>query len=175
MKIIIGSMNQTKVEAVKEVFPSDQVMSYSAESSVSAQPFSDEETRIGAINRAKDCVSMNQDAMGIGLEGGVMDINGQLFLCNWGALVDLKKNVHTASGARILLPKEISEPLRDGIELGDVMDCFAKKQGVRHKEGAIGIFTNDLVSRKNMFLHVVTLLRGQWEYWHESNLKGNDV
>ncbi|ASN04956.1 DUF84 family protein [Virgibacillus necropolis] len=174
MKIIIGSMNKTKIEAVKEVFPTDQVLSYSAESSVSAQPFSDEETRTGAINRAKDCIAMNPDAVGIGLEGGVMDVDGQLFLCNWGAMIDLKQHVHTASGARILLPKEISEPLRDGIELGDVMDSYAKKQGVRHNEGAIGIFTNSLVSRKDMFLHVVTLLRGQWEYWHDSNLKSSE-
>lgn len=174
VKVIIGSMNQTKIEAVKEVFPSDQVLSYSAESSVPAQPFSDEETRIGAINRAKDCIAMTPDAMGIGLEGGVMEINDQLFLCNWGALIDLKQNVHTASGARILLPKEISEPLRDGIELGDVMDSYAQKQGVRHNEGAIGIFTNNLVSRKNMFLHVVTLLRGQWEYWYDSSLKSDE-
>lgn len=167
-------MNNTKIEAVKEVFPSDRIMSYSAESSVSAQPFSDEETRNGAINRAKDSVAMNPDAMGIGLEGGVMDIEGQLFLCNWGAMIDLKKTVHTASGARILLPKEISTPLRDGIELGDIMDSYAKKQGVRQNEGAIGIFTKNLVSRKNMFLHVVTLLRGQWEYWYDSNLKSSE-
>lgn len=167
-------MNNTKVEAVKEVFPSDQVLSYSAESSIAAQPFSDEETRTGAINRAKECVVMAPDAMGIGLEGGVMDIKGQLFLCNWGALIDLKKRVHTASGARILLPNEISESLRDGVELGDAMDAYAEIEGVRHNAGAIGIFTNNLVSRKDMFLHVVTLLRGQWEYWHESDLKRNE-
>lgn len=174
MKVIIGSMNNTKVEAVKEVFPSDQVLSYSAKSSISAQPFSDEETRLGAINRAKDCVAMAPDAMGIGLEGGVMDIKGQLFLCNWGALIDLKQRVHTASGARILLPKEVSEPLREGVELGDVMDSYVEMQGVRHNEGAIGIFTNNLVSRKDMFLHVVTLLRGQWEYWYDSSLKNDE-
>lgn len=174
MKIIIGSMNKTKVEAVKEVFPSDQVLSYSAESSVPAQPFSDEETRLGAINRAKDCVAMNPDAIGIGLEGGVMEISGQLFLCNWGAMIDLKKNVHTASGARIFLPEEISEPLRSGVELGNAMDSYAQIQGVRHNAGAIGIFTNNYVSRKNMFLHVVTLLRGQWEYWYDSSLKSSE-
>ncbi|MFZ3579810.1 DUF84 family protein [Virgibacillus sp. DJP39] len=174
MKITIGSLNKTKIEAVKEVFPSDQILSFPAQSSVSPQPFSDEETRLGAINRAKDCISQNQDTMGIGLEGGVMELDGQLFLCNWGAMIDLKKQVHTASGARILLPKQISDPLKDGIELGDIMDTFAKKQGVRHNEGAIGIFTNNLVSRKNMFLHVVMLLRGQWEYWYDNNLKSSE-
>src|SRR5699024_8922648 len=50
-------------------------------------------------------------------------------------------------------------------ELGDMMDSYAHKQAVRNNEGAIGIFTNDLISRKDMFVHVVKLLRGQWEYW----------
>ncbi|WP_430784701.1 DUF84 family protein [Virgibacillus flavescens] len=169
MKIIIGSLNKTKIEAVKDVFPNVHVEGWDADSDVSAQPFSDEETRVGAINRAHNCITSYPDAIGIGLEGGVMELDSQLYLCNWGALISNNKHVHTASGARILLPEEISEQLRAGFELGDVMDSFAKIESVRHNEGAIGIFTNNLVSRKEMFSHVVTLLRGQWEYRQGQN------
>ncbi|MUK86800.1 DUF84 family protein [Ornithinibacillus sp. L9] len=167
MKIIVGSKNPTKVQAVKDVFPNNEVKSLSVPSDVSSQPFSDEETRIGAINRATQCAQSAPGSVGIGLEGGVMYVENQLFLCNWGALVTSTNEIYTASGARILLPKEINDELTSGVELGDIMDRYAKRNGVRHKEGAIGIFTNDLVSRQEMFKHVVLLLRGQREHWEK--------
>lgn len=162
MKIIIGSKNPTKIKAVQDIFYNEEVISLDVPSNVSVQPFSDDETMEGAINRAKQCAS--DKAIGIGLEGGVMYVQDQLFLCNWGALVTPNKEVYTASGARIPLPDEIDVQLKAGFELGDLMDIYAKKKGVRHKEGAIGIFTNEKVSRHEMFAHVVKLLRGQWEY-----------
>lgn len=55
------------------------------------------------------------------------------------------------------------------MELGDIMDDYSMRKEVRNKEGAIGIFTNDLISRKEMFSHIMKLLRGQWEYWEEHN------
>lgn len=164
MTISIGSKNPTKIEAVKEVFPTKRVTGLDVPSNVSDQPFSDEETRKGAINRAFQCVNFNVKTIGIGLEGGVMDVDNQLYLCNWGALVTNTGEIYTASGARIMLPMAIAEQLRNGMELGDVMDRYAMKEEVRKKEGAIGIFTNDLISRQEMFAHVVKLLRGQWEY-----------
>lgn len=164
MEITIGSKNPTKINAVEEIFPTYIVLNIDASSSVSAQPFSDEETREGAVNRAMECVRKNSDSVGVGLEGGVMYVEDQLYLCNWGALVDREKNTFTASGARIPLPEEINTQLKKGHELGDIMDQFAKKQEVRKNEGAIGIFTNEFMTRKDMFSHVVRLLRGQWEF-----------
>ncbi|WP_010651227.1 DUF84 family protein [Oceanobacillus massiliensis] len=164
MEIIIGSENPTKISAVKEIFPTASVTAMAADSGVPAQPFSDEETKHGAVNRAFQCAKSVPEAMGIGLEGGVMHVANQLYLCNWGALVTSEGKVLTASGARIALPDEIEAGLSDGIELGILMDQFAKKQEVSKNEGAIGIFTNDLVTRMEMFAHVVKLLRGQWEY-----------
>lgn len=88
-----------------------------------------------------------------------------MYLCNWGSLVTPDGKIYTASGAKIILPREIELELKDGNKLGDIMDRYARKKEVRTKEGAIGIFTNGLVSRQEMFTHVVKLLRGQWEYW----------
>lgn len=164
MTVIVGSTNSAKVNAVQAVFPSDTVIAKNVPSNVSSQPFSDEETREGAINRAIQCMKSAPNAIGIGLEGGVMYVGGQLFLCNWGALVTSIGEIYTASGARILLPDAIKEQLEQGIELGEVMDMYMNKSGIRYQEGAIGIFTNNLISRKDMFTHVVTLLKGQWEF-----------
>ncbi|MGJ9457251.1 DUF84 family protein [Oceanobacillus sp. CF4.6] len=164
MNIIIGSKNPTKIQAVTDIFPSAEVRSMDAKSGVCAQPFSDEETKQGAVNRAMRCMETKPNTFGVGLEGGVMYVDNQLYLCNWGALVTPDGKVFTASGARVVLPKEIEIGLKEGKELGDLMDGYAKRQEVRKREGAIGIFTNELVSRKEMFSHVVKLLRGQLEY-----------
>ncbi|GIO24457.1 DUF84 family protein [Oceanobacillus sp. J11TS1] len=162
--IIIGSENPTKVQAARNVFSTYEVKALNVPSLVSAQPFSDEETRIGAINRAKACVSSQSHAIGIGLEGGVMYIDDTLFLCNWGALATADGQLFTASGARIALPKEIEYELEKAGELSIVMDAYTKKANVRKHEGAIGIFTDNLVSRENMFTHVVQLLKGQFDF-----------
>lgn len=166
MNIIVGSKNPTKVKAVEEIFPEARVIPLDVPSDVSPQPFSDEETIKGAINRAKHCHDSSSNEIGIGLEGGVMYVGNDLYLCNWGALM-IENHVFTASGARILLPKEFDQKLKQGMELGDIMDDYSKRKEVRNNEGAIGIFTSDLISRKEMFSHVVKLLRGQWKYWKE--------
>ncbi|TCT19915.1 inosine/xanthosine triphosphatase [Melghiribacillus thermohalophilus] len=164
MKVLVGSNNPAKVNAVQKVFPNEQVEGVKVSSNVSLQPFSDEETLEGAINRARQCAQMDKDVIGIGLEGGVMELEGRLYVCNWGALADEKGNLYTAGGARIALPDEIAKELKRGKELGDIMDEYTKKQNVKHHEGAIGIFTNHLVDRETMFMHVVQLLRGQMEF-----------
>jgi len=165
VNIILGSQNPAKRKAVQAVFPKKEIIGVKIPSDVAAQPFSDEETRQGAINRAMKCAEDHSSSLGIGLEGGVMYVDDELFLCNWGALVTPEKNLFTASGARILLPLEIKRKLQQGAELGDIMDSYAKKEAVRSREGAVGIFTNDRISRAYMFEHVVWLLRGQLEYW----------
>lgn len=162
MNISVGTKNTAKIKAVQAIFPTVSILPIHVYSHVSSQPFTDEETRLGAINRAIGCVEALPETLGIGLEGGVMYIGTELFLCNWGALVTPDEKVFTASGARIALPKEIAQLLQEGAELGELMDNYAQKERVRHKEGAIGIFTNHEISRHEMFAHVVRLLKGQW-------------
>ncbi|KON91054.1 NTPase [Rossellomorea marisflavi] len=159
----VGTTNPAKVSAIqKAIGPEAVIHPVEAESGVSAQPFSDEETIRGAVNRARS--SIGTFHAGIGLEGGVVDTTSGLYLCNWGALVDADGREFVAGGARILLPEEIAYNLRGGGELGPLMDAYTKREGVRHREGAVGVFTNGLVTREAMFIHVVKLLIGQWEY-----------
>jgi inosine/xanthosine triphosphatase len=168
LKIVaIGTTNQAKIAAVKAIFSSEQyaLVPTNVPSNVSAQPLSDHETRQGAINRAKHALQKENADIGIGLEGGVMEIDGELWLCNWGALADRDGTVITAGGARILLPFEVAEGIRKGRELGDVMAEYTGKRNIRHKEGAIGVFTNGYVDRAGMFRHIVQLLAGQYEFF----------
>ena len=105
MKVVVGSKNKTKVGAVEKVWKDAEITSLSVPSGVSAQPFSDEETMQGAINRAKRALE-GEAPIGIGLEGGVMKTEHGLFMCNWGALATMDGKVFVAGGARITLPDD---------------------------------------------------------------------
>lgn len=171
MKIGIGSKNPVKINAVKEAFHSINTsylfQAFAAPSLVSEMPFSDDETIQGASNRAAFCLEDDQCDIGVGLEGGVTETSYGLCVCNWGVLIPRGKQPIIAGGGRFFLPKEISARLRDGEELGPVMDDYAQKLHVRTKEGAIGIFTNGRITRKAMFLHIMQSLIGQYEYWYK--------
>jgi inosine/xanthosine triphosphatase len=166
MLISVGSKNQAKIAAVQNVFKehSFDVVTVDVPSGVSAQPLSDDETIQGAMNRAELAANEPGVDIGIGLEGGVHQTAYGLFLCNWGVLKARDSEPLVAGGARISLPVEIAERLLAGEELGPVMDEYAKKQNVRKKEGAIGIFTNGRIDRSEMFSHITRLLLGQYEF-----------
>lgn len=166
IKIVIGSKNPAKIKAVQAAFQNERVelISVDVPSGVSNQPFSDEETIKGAINRAYAAVEKGNGDIGIGLEGGVHETEYGMFLCNWGAIAECGKPAIIAGGARILLPEAVASRLRIGEELGPVMDDFTNKEDIRKNEGAIGIFTNGQISRVDMFTHVTRLLVGQYEY-----------
>src|SRR5690625_63692 len=106
MKIIIGSLNQAKINAIKNVFKANILEAVNVPSNVSYQPMTDEETLLGAMNRANNCHAIYPNHLAIGLEGGVMLINEELYLCNWGVLITPNKQIYKASGARINLRSE---------------------------------------------------------------------
>ncbi|MDN7246045.1 DUF84 family protein [Planococcus shenhongbingii] len=165
IKAAIASGNPAKVNAVTAVFEKFQfdfeLVTKDVDSGVSAQPITLEETRLGAINRSKAALTDSLD-VAIGLEGGVYELEGEMYLCNWGALATSEGRLYTAAGAQIPLPEEIALRLRAGNELGLVMDEYADEIGVRTHKGAIGILTAEYVNRNEMFEHIVSLLLGQY-------------
>jgi inosine/xanthosine triphosphatase len=167
MIIAIGTQNPTKLNAVKAAFSpymTAEFVSTNVSSDVSPQPLTDNETMTGAINRAKNAFIEENAEIGVGLEGGVIKTNLGYFLCNWGAVIDRHLKPIVAGGARIVIPEEIGKQVFSGLELGDVMDSYVEKHNVRHNEGAIGIFTNGVVDRTEMFTHLSRLLIGQYLY-----------
>ena len=168
MYIAIGTKNKAKVGAVEKTITQhmkDVVFeAIDVRSGVSDQPFSNEETRVGAINRAKATLAATKADIGFGLEGGVYELDGVMYCCNWGALATREGAIFSCAGATFALPEVIAARLRLGEELGPVMDDFTNTENIRHHAGAIGIFTNGLVDRKEMFEHIVTLLIGQYMY-----------
>jgi len=163
-KIVIGSLNQTKINAIATLFPDDEIVSIAAPSNILNQPITNEMTRTGAINRAKFGLEVEQVDYSFGLEGGVTFINEQLYLCNWGALVTTKGEIFTASGGVIPLPTSFTARILAGEELAEIMEDYTHTRDIRSHKGAIGVFTNGLITREGLYNYIGTLLKGQLYY-----------
>lgn len=154
-RVVLGSTNPSKLSAVNLTFQQLQcpieLSGVKVPSGVADQPFSDQETMVGALNRARAAVTEANCDIGVGLEGGVEETPLGLFLCNWAAIATPTGEVAAGGGVRIHLPDEIANDVRQGRELGDVIDEWAGKRGVRSEEGTIGILTNGRITRAKMF------------------------
>jgi inosine/xanthosine triphosphatase len=166
MKIGIGTTNIAKCSAVRQEcvkhFEESNFHEYQVSSGVSEQPIGDSETLTGAKNRALNVLKFSDVDIAFGLEGGVKEQDDILFICNWGVLATKEGHIFVGGGAQIPLPKEVAQPIREGAELGPIMDTYTNREGIRHLEGAVGVFTNGLVNRSDMFEHIIRLLIGQY-------------
>jgi inosine/xanthosine triphosphatase len=180
--IYVGSKNPTKIKAVqialdkvREQDPEHdllllEVFGDNVPSGVSDQPRDDKETIQGAKNRCKALQEKHPGSICIGLEGGVQESEYGLLLCNWGALMDQNGKLYVAGGARIPLPEEVARGIREGKELGDVIDLYANQSNVRKNEGAIGILSHGFIDRPHMFSQVALLLIGQLLHYSVSKI-----
>ena len=165
MIIIVGSTNQTKINAVKTVFPEADIHARTVDAEVSSQPKTDEETRQGAINRAIASQRISSNGFGVGLEGGVYQDKETWYLCSWGAWKGPEGPTFVAGGARIPIPTIISDGIQQGIELGEWMEQLTHHENIGQSLGTIGVLTNQYIDRTTMFVEIVKMLRGQWEFY----------
>lgn len=188
MHIFVGSTNPVKINAViqaaSETWPDVIVKGYEAESRVSNQPRTDEETQRGAENRAVAALKKgledsrlrgNDEALGIGMEGGVFENeDGEMWNTVWACVVDPKKQTVFSNGERFVLPEILAESIRQGKEMGPAMDKLVGSLNIKHKEGAIGIITNQFIDRTEMYMGLAKLALGLWygKGW-ERTLKTN--
>ena len=154
MKIVVGTKNPIKLKAVEnainKIFPGAEFLleGVSVSSGVSDQPMGDRETIAGAVNRAKSCLSQAKADFGIGLEGGVTEVEGKMFLVGWVAVVNCEGKIGLASAGRIELPEKIVQELKKGErELGSIVDEVCGQTNVKHGLGTNGILTKGLTNR----------------------------
>ena len=155
-KIAVGSLNPVKIAAVRNVaqriWSDTDVIGISVPSGISVQPTSDQEAIKGAVNRAQLARYALQADLGLGLEGFTIDTQWGMFVSAWVAVVGTNEFtsaeiIGLGAGGRIQLPHRVAEVVRNGAELGPLMDQFVNQKNTKQKQGAIGILTDGLVGR----------------------------
>ena len=115
MRIIVGSQNPAKLEAVSVAFASFfpevsfEVQAVIAPSGVSPQPMSDAETLLGATNRARTAREIEGNAdFWLGIEGGLQPVPGEpvSYLSYCWVVVLGRQQAGRARSASYELPKE---------------------------------------------------------------------
>jgi inosine/xanthosine triphosphatase len=162
-----------KIEAVRAVLAragvGATVDGIATASDVPAQPRGDEETIRGARTRAERARDASGADLGVGLEGGVVELpDGSLRTCAWAVVVDGTGRSGTGGSLAMPLPPAVAAMIAEGFELGDAMDRLTGGKGTKYGAGASGIFTAGLIDRQAAYENLVIYALAPWlggEHW----------
>ncbi len=161
--IIVASGNPVKIRAAlngfQRMFADETFTVQTAEvpSNVSRQPFSSEETRQGALNRARAARQARPEAdYWVGIEGGVEPEDDQLSAFAWVVVLSNEICGQSRSGS-FFLPPRVAELVRQGLELGEADDLVFGRSNSKQDNGAIGLLTGDVVDRTALYEQAVIL------------------
>jgi non-canonical (house-cleaning) NTP pyrophosphatase len=178
--IAVGSTRRPKLDAVRdaldalwpklspELSPKSaapgarfEIIGREVPSGVRETPVSRAESMAGARNRAEALVQIAREEKlawryFIGLEGGldVVEENRRraVFLSSWAYVTDGSGRGAFGQSGAILLPDDLAaEVLDKGVSLSVAIDAFAARSGVRDAEGAWGVLTAGLITRRDSF------------------------
>lgn len=156
MHVGVGSRNPVKMAATERALLAAgleaTVEAVRVDSGVGDQPIGDEETIRGATNRAER--GLGDRDLGVGIEGGVATGPEGCYLIMWAAASD-GAELTLGGGPRLRLPSHIADRVRDGAELGPVMDDIVGESAVKRKQGAAGVLTGGVIDREDALLAAV--------------------
>lgn len=161
--IIVGSKNKAKLKAVTDAaacyWADAAVEGREVPSGVPDQPLGLEQTTEGAVNRAKAVHALGGCDLGVGLEGGVMELAGRPVLFGVVAVYDgARASAVTTCG--VPLPDSWGEALRNGEELGPFVVRIFKDYN--KTIGAAPFLTNNVVMRDDVFREAVKGALAPW-------------
>lgn len=161
-KIVVASKNPVKIAAAlggfKRMFPSEEfeIEGAGAESGVSDQPMSNDETYKGALNRAQNAQNMQPDAdYWVGLEGGIEDTNDDMFAFAWMVILGRDGRLGKGKTGVFFLPSEVATLIRRGMELGEADDVVFSRNNSKQAGGAIGLLTDDVIDREAYYTEAI--------------------
>lgn len=159
MKMMIGSKNLAKIEALQEtlqeypLFENVEVIGISVPSNVSEQPFSLEETIRGAKNRARNAFEASPCTYGVGVESGLMEAPAtrtrflHISICSifdgTESYIGLSTGFEVPPVILMLMASKKIDLTQACLESG-----ISSNTQLGSQEGLIGILTNGKVDRK---------------------------
>jgi inosine/xanthosine triphosphatase len=151
--VTVGSVNPVKISAATKAFTTVwpniiwQVSGIEIASGVSSQPMSDDESIKGARNRALGAQQKTEADYGVGIEGGIQPIGDLWFDCGWMVVVNRSGIEGIGSTARIITPPKMISLIKQGKELGYVVDELFNTVNAKHNDGHFGLMTNQAITR----------------------------
>jgi inosine/xanthosine triphosphatase len=169
--VAVGSTRRPKLDGTREALAlvgpllaanaRFDIVGVEVPSGVRHTPLSREDTMTGARQRAEALVQIARQTNKlwkyfVGLEGGIdVVVSGSercVLLQNWAYVTDGSGQGAFGQSGAVMLPKALAKRVvEDGIELSEAIDAFAGSHGIRDGEGAWGILTGGLITRRDAF------------------------
>jgi inosine/xanthosine triphosphatase len=163
-KVVVASTNPVKIKATLDgfttMFPDEtfEMIGQSVESGVKDQPTSDDETYQGALNRADGASKLVPDAdYYVGLEGGIESKPGNMEAFAWMVVKSKDGKYGKGRTGMFVLPPRVAELINGGMELGAADDIVFGKTNSKQTNGAVGILTNDVITRSSYYSAAIVL------------------
>lgn len=151
VRVGVGSLNRVKTEAVRavmeRVFGNVMISPVDVRSGVSEQP-KENETRQGAVNRAKGALKDND--LGVGIEAGVFETEDGLYDFQYCAIVDKNGRMTIGVGPGFRYPDDIAEYVRKGMTVGEAVHEIHGDPEIGKKQGAVGLLSKGLLDRRSL-------------------------
>lgn len=160
--IVVGSRNPVKIEAAQAgtslMLGDVEATGIEVDSGVPAQPWGNAEMIAGATQRARSALATVAHATyGVGLEGGCIELNGELFAGAWCVAVNRAGVAGMASTGLFVLPPRVAELVREGMELGLADNLVHGRSNSKQTTGSIGILTHGKYMRAQFYTPAVMM------------------
>jgi len=165
MKIAVGSLNAAKLAAVRQgvaaYWPEAEVVGHDVPSGVRPQPLGHEETIAGALNRARAALAAQPEAtLGMGLEGGVVELHGWTVMMSYVAVVDANGREVVVPSTGTPLPHSWGMALWEGAELRPLVQAAGLPYS--YQKGVNALLTNDQLTRDQLFAQTIMAALVPW-------------
>lgn len=167
--VALGSTSPAKRRAVEAALAElyghpVAVTTTAAASGVPDQPWGEEETRRGALERALGALELAPAAaLGLGIEAGVSEEPGwPLWTFAWVVALDRHGRRGAARSATFGVPEALAAGVRAGQELGDALDATYGLVRAKDGPGAVGVLTSGLLDRPELYRTAVILALVPW-------------
>lgn len=163
LRIIVGSKNPVKVGCTREAFSQafgnvGLVEGVDALSNIPAQPRSEEETLLGAKNRATHAKSLVHEAdYWVGIEGGVDEDPQGMYAFAWIYVLHRSGKSSQSKTGTFYLPPRVVALIQDGMELGHADDLVFQAQNSKQQGGSVGLLTHGLITREAYYQQAMVL------------------
>jgi non-canonical (house-cleaning) NTP pyrophosphatase len=202
LRVAVGSANPSKLRSVQQALErvvsrnndkkvTLELLPFPVPSGVPHQPIGDEETKLGAKNRAKAAHESYRETHGkephlaVGLEGGLEWLDDELWCMAWMAIYGSRSSFvlectestdcgeyeafhddtfhwGTAKTGTFALPMSVADLVKGGMELGDADNRVFSRIKSKHGSGTVGLLTDGLIDRSAYYEHALILALLPW-------------
>jgi len=157
--VVAATINPAKINAISQAFNdvfgegSCHIEGVEVDSGVAAQPLTNTETRTGARQRVMNARKVRPEAdFCVAIEAGIEGDDAFAWM-----VVENHQQRGESRSASFTLPAVVMAGIHAGHELGEEMARLTGIDNIKHQGGAIGVFTQGLLTRTSVYHQALVL------------------